>query len=323
MTEEFSLLARVTNDERAGLARLLECQGTAPQDLMNALQRNSQSMAGRIFGTPPDYLEILHKCLDKLKVRYEKTEPRKALEAKLVHKVIGDAWSQMTPEQREGMQRAMAKAARIESLDESRLAALGPIAALSAAQISGFGIYLFATTALSAITGALGVALPFAAYTAMSSAISVVIGPAAWIGAGLFAIWKLTGPDFKRVIPAVLMISALRDKYTRREPQPEYRGGWLRWVLLGMVIAIVYGCWPSKSKQVPVESSTHALPPAHIAQPVVAPVALQPTPQPKKAAHKKKPKPSSNAAARKRGDIRYCLDLPSPESVAQCAERAK
>jgi hypothetical protein len=71
-------------------------------------------------------------------------------------------------------------------------AAAGIFAALMAAQLSGFGVYLLASTALGALTGAVGIAFPFAAYAAVSSAIAVAIGPVGWIGAGLFAIWALT-----------------------------------------------------------------------------------------------------------------------------------
>ena len=84
-------------------------------------------------------------------------------------------------------------------------------AALTAAQLSGFGIYLLASTSLGALTGVLGVTLPFAAYTMMSTAIATIIGPVGWIGAGLFLIWKLTGPNYKRLIPAILYISMLRS----------------------------------------------------------------------------------------------------------------
>jgi uncharacterized protein YaaW (UPF0174 family) len=46
----------------------------------------------------------------------------------------------------------------------------------------------------------------------MSSAIAVIIGPVGWLGAGLFAIWKLTDANYKRLIPAILYVSALRAK---------------------------------------------------------------------------------------------------------------
>ena len=44
-------------------------------------------------------------------------------------------------------------------------------------------------------------------------AIAALIGPVGWVGAGLFAIWKLTGPNYKKLIPAILYVSILRNKY--------------------------------------------------------------------------------------------------------------
>ncbi len=64
----------------------------------------------------------------------------------------------------------------------------------------------------SVYNGVLSVTLPFAVYITMSSAIAVIIGPVSWIGAGLFTIWKLTGANYKRLIPAILYVSALRAK---------------------------------------------------------------------------------------------------------------
>lgn len=78
--------------------------------------------------------------------------------------------------------------------------------------MSGFGIYLLASTTLGTLTGVIGITLPFVVYTTMSSAIAVIIGPVGWIGAGLFTLWQLTSPSYKRVIPAILYICALRAR---------------------------------------------------------------------------------------------------------------
>ena len=92
--------------------------------------------------------------------------------------------------------------------------------ALGLAQASGFGVYLAATTALGFLTHAVGVTLPFAVYTGMTSTIAFVIGPAGWIGAGLWAAWRLTGPEWKRLVPALLYIAATN---ARRRGHADYR----------------------------------------------------------------------------------------------------
>ena len=46
----------------------------------------------------------------------------------------------------------------------------------------------------------------------MSSTIAVVLGPVGWIGVGLFVLWKLTGPNYPRLIRAILYIAMLRAR---------------------------------------------------------------------------------------------------------------
>lgn len=313
MHDELILLSRVTNEERQGLATLLGSKSATPEGLVQTIQNESQSLFGRLFSKPPTYGEIVVQCLEKLRVECKVSESVPTLEARLVHKVIGDTWARMTPVQREQMQHKMSQAAALEGYDQNRFASLGPIAALSVAQLSGFGIYLFATTALSAVTGVAGVVLPFAAYTTMSSAISFVIGPVGWIGAGLFAIWKLTGPDYKKLIPSVLLIAALRDKYIPRcPPQAHKEGGWLRWVLLAIIVVIAYVAWPSSRTQMPLS------PPAVSAQPVQPPAAtfkvkpaVQPAPERIRSTETAKPK--------QQGDLRHCLSLNNDAEIARCA----
>ena len=69
-----------------------------------------------------------------------------------------------------------------------------------------------ASTVVGAITHALGVTLPFAFYTSMSSTISVAIGPLGW---GLLAAWgvhKIGAPNEEKTVPAVLLVAAVRQR---------------------------------------------------------------------------------------------------------------
>ena len=88
----------------------------------------------------------------------------------------------------------------------------GMAAVLAASNLAGFSAYLVATSSLAALTGSLGIALPFAAYAGLTTALSVVLGPVGWLGAGLFALIGLTGANYKKLIPAILYISVLRNE---------------------------------------------------------------------------------------------------------------
>ena len=88
-------------------------------------------------------------------------------------------------------------------------------------QASGFGVYLAATTALGFTTSAIGITLPFAAYTGLSSTIAFVIGPAGWLAAGLWGAWKVTQAEWKKLVPVVLYIASTRARYRLRTlPSP-------------------------------------------------------------------------------------------------------
>jgi uncharacterized protein YaaW (UPF0174 family) len=130
----------------------------------------------------------------------------------MAKKVMKTVWEKMTPEQRRQMEREWQKTAAEFDKSGSLAGSASIFAALTASQLSGFGIYLLATTSLGALTGVIGITLPFAVYTAMTTAIAVIIGPVGWIGAGLFALWALSGPNYKKLIPAILYVCALRSQ---------------------------------------------------------------------------------------------------------------
>ena len=101
---------------------------------------------------------------------------------------------------------------KLESLLRSPL-----FAALLAGRLSGFGIYLLMSTVLGVISNAAGFALPFALYTTLSSALAAILGPAGWIGATLFAVWRWKASaesldKFQKLVHATMLIGAVRSK---------------------------------------------------------------------------------------------------------------
>ena len=95
--------------------------------------------------------------------------------------------------------------------DDRRLA--GPARAATAlglANAAGFSLYTASTTALGFVTHAVGITLPFAAFTGVSSSIAFMIGPVGWLGASAYAFWKATSTNWERVAPAIIYISNAR-----------------------------------------------------------------------------------------------------------------
>jgi uncharacterized protein YaaW (UPF0174 family) len=91
------------------------------------------------------------------------------------------------------------------------------LAALAIAQGSGFGVYLGATTALGFLSHAVGVTLPFAIYTGMTSTIAFLIGPFGFLGAGAWLGFQILGPEWPRILRGVLHLIAMRAKYAHAD----------------------------------------------------------------------------------------------------------
>jgi hypothetical protein len=91
-------------------------------------------------------------------------------------------------------------------------------AGLAAAQLSGFGVYMAGSTLLGTLNSALGLGLGFGAFTGLSQVIAVVIGPIGWVALGLYTIKKLGGPNYKKLLPIVLLIASERARGMHQVP---------------------------------------------------------------------------------------------------------
>lgn len=80
------------------------------------------------------------------------------------------------------------------------------------ARASGFQVYLLATTATAALAGTLGIALPFAVYTTLTSALGIVLGPIGWIGFGFSLLLGLNTANWSRLVPGVIYLSYINHK---------------------------------------------------------------------------------------------------------------
>lgn len=163
----------------------------------------------------PSYEELVKGAANKLKV-YDGLANIENCESYISHAVMISALTKMTPAQRAQFFQQpidLPNIAKDAGVGKNSMAGTAStFAALSAAQASGFGIYLASTTALGFATSAVGIALPFAAYTGMTTTIGWIIGPAGWLVAGLWGSWQLTQPEWKKLIPTVLYIINTKSK---------------------------------------------------------------------------------------------------------------
>lgn len=163
----------------------------------------------------PSYDSLILGACKHLKV-FEKDALIAEHEIFLTHAIIVTAVQQMKPRERKRFLEEQIDPSQVAPEVRIRGARLcGPattFAILGAAQASGFGVYLASTTALGFVTHAIGVTLPFAVYTGMTSTIAFLIGPAGWLTAGLWGAWKLTEPKWKMLIPALVYVVATNSR---------------------------------------------------------------------------------------------------------------
>ena len=127
--------------------------------------------------------------IDKIASNRKITLPSKGTiqekEAFLYRKIMQQNLENMSPEERDKLITQIKIEAEKKGLSKSEIGSVSALAGIGAAQLSGFGVYMLASSTVSAIAGFVGVTLPFAFYTTMSTIISYAIGP---IGVVLAAI---------------------------------------------------------------------------------------------------------------------------------------
>ena len=237
MEELRQILNKASTEERRALTEILEAKTTSTiEDIADAFDWNAQSLFGYFLTDQRSYSQIVEQVAEKLDIKHTGLTI-KDLEVKIAQKVLRTVWDEMTPEQRTQMETELRQVAQEFDKGGALLSSGSIFATLTAAKLSGFGVYLLASTSLGALTGAIGVTLPFAVYTTMSSAIATILGPPGLIVAAMFAIWKLSGPNYKRLIPAVLYVLALRTQ--QEQEWKERRDRWIVFIIIIVVILIL------------------------------------------------------------------------------------
>jgi uncharacterized protein YaaW (UPF0174 family) len=205
----YAILSKANDNEIETLSKTLKLKTTSKDQIIPELIKNSKNLL-EVLDDNISYESILIKIKKKLKI-VNSINTNKEIEKAIAIKVLEETLSKMSEEQKKKFEKEIIDIAKKEKGITYKAGSV--FALLTAAQVSGFGVYLLASTTLSTLSGIIGVTLPFAAYSSLSSAIAVIIGPVGWIGAGLFTLWKINDVNYNKIIPAVIYISWLREKY--------------------------------------------------------------------------------------------------------------
>jgi uncharacterized protein YaaW (UPF0174 family) len=215
MREFYDIVQAATDEQRQVLGEVIGSGfGSQPSTLCDHIKYLRAGALGQLFWQSSwkqmvtdvaDYAGI--DWLALLAGRQWQELPTQEIEAAVVAKLFHDMFDQLSPEQQHKVVMEMQR-----DSDDPRIGALllGG-GAIAAAKMSGFGVYLMASTVLGGLTNALGLTLPFAVYMGMSQAIALVLGPVGWAALVGGVVWTLNQPNWERLALGVVYVSLLRN----------------------------------------------------------------------------------------------------------------
>lgn len=184
---------------------------SAPRTLVDAIRKAGSHSVGEISRTVRQadpyvpYREVVLDVGKKVKAKCKGAEDDAAIERAIIVSTLSKALKKASPEERARLLKDLD--ARSRKLGKGAGGAAG---VLVVANLSGFGLYVAASSVLGAVTSAVGVTLPFAAYTGMSGTIATLIGPVGWAALLLGGVIFFGRVDFKKTVPAAIAIAAVR-----------------------------------------------------------------------------------------------------------------
>jgi uncharacterized protein YaaW (UPF0174 family) len=164
------------------------------------------------------YLQSLTQVADKLDVKYNKSMYKlesknlsikviSDLEKKILNNFLQLGYKQMSDAEKSKFDREVKDIAT--EFGHSKKGVVGAAGLMTIANLGGFSTYMLMSSFHSSVSlGTLG----FGAYTAASSMLSTIIGPVGWAALGLYAIYKFSKPNYKKLIPGVILVALIRQR---------------------------------------------------------------------------------------------------------------
>lgn len=174
------LLTEMTIEQKAPIVKILGLKNNDNKTIIDKLSKILLPVGG-FLQTPLNYNQYIEKIASENNEDIDFSLGIANAEKELYLKLFQQEFEKLTEQEKENIYKELEKA----GLDKNQISSLSGISAIGAAQLSGIGIYLLASSTLGAITSVLGFTLPFAFYTGMSSIISFVIGPVGFLVMGV------------------------------------------------------------------------------------------------------------------------------------------
>jgi uncharacterized protein YaaW (UPF0174 family) len=225
---EFSLLqllSHANTEERDGLEQFSGTKFEDEHTFESAVRKKATHEAAiivkRFKGVEKElalatYSDMLDLAGKKFKLKREEQNDRE-FEIHLVQTAFEKMVDAMNEKDRKLLEHEISKYAE-EHLGKKNFNIALSSGGLLAANLGGFATYTMASSLLAGVGSTLGVTLPFAAYTTLSSTLSVVLGPVGFGALGLWGLHKITSPNIKVTILVVLAVAAIRERLILEYP---------------------------------------------------------------------------------------------------------
>jgi len=216
LSELRALLDRASADDRANFQNLIGAGfGDTPELLCDHIQFLRAGVLGQFLDNR-DYKQLVTDVADQIHIdwsallrgRHWSDLSAADIEDAVVVTVVQGILRDLPDAER----RRLAEELGEEAHDPNLIGELLSGGAIVLGRLSGFQIYLLATTAVGALTAVLGITLPFAIYTAITTGIGFALGPIGWAAVAIAGLIRINQPNWSKLVPAIVYISYIRHK---------------------------------------------------------------------------------------------------------------
>ena len=178
-----SLINLISTEQKKIFLTLLNKNNSTSLDLLKELNKLISSFGG-FFSGEKSYNQILEKICEKKGINTNRSNSVYEIEQLILENKFNAIYNSLNDEDKKRFDEEIQKIALQRGLNADQAKSISAIGTLAGANLAGFGLYIMASTLVGGLTSAIGLTLPFAFYTGMSSVLSIVTGPVGWI-AGL------------------------------------------------------------------------------------------------------------------------------------------
>ncbi len=210
------LLDMANSNELGNLREVLSMKQGGAQAIVTEIRSVGSHTFGTLYrrtsGKDPhvQYMEVVNDVLEQVGGSINKKRSYFEKECQIIEQYTSQMMAKMSDVEKQEFIDSLKQEAKKNG--ESFSGVIGAGGGILLANASGFGVYLLASTAVGSVTSILGITLPFAFYTSMSSTISLITGPVGWAVLAIWGVSKVGSPNKKKTLSTVIMVAAIRAR---------------------------------------------------------------------------------------------------------------